>query len=520
MAKMKSLFTEDISQIPQDIPKELLNEIRAEYKGDEYCDEQYKKYSHLFPLKYSKLKEASKEYLTDILHASVVFFYKERLKLMNNKTYTDYRDLTRTLEVKSESVFDIDSKYLKRNNNGLGFLNSFIKEALLKVTFAGKSKKTLKELTDNYKHNFKIACKTLAFKTDLSLNHMFSTSKLVDTQTVSNFRPTSAIYIFLEYALKQSDEKDIYILVPSEGWLGRLLASFYLAWNYRDRNIHYHTIDPNPEVNRVFHEVVSVLNKYGNFFKVDNWFPLIHQHGSETEEARFRDTYNVQYDLIGTSPPYILGGKSTELYTRGWKISLNTGETITISENDTFELDTGKTVKGSELLFGAFFKHNNSIVQVISKEDTGQANKYKNTVQGADVFVRPTINNAYYNLKAGGYFWWNVADTRQAPTLEIDSVWSAFNAGFVLEDILFYELSRVPGGALQKDGSRKSIRDIKPNHEPVFIFRKHSGIENSVPRDWDTSKEPLTTGDWEALSKDRGIPNLLTYISEKFGYDF
>ena len=114
-------------------------------------------------------------------------------------------------------------------------------------------------------------------------------------------------------------------------------------------------------------------------------------------------------------------------------------------------LDCGKKVK--RLRSGDDFTYNGHKYRLVSKRNLGQSHSKASSNYGwNEVFFRPTVKNAKSNLADGGTMIWNVCDVRTHQTLEADVV------------------SRVPGGILQADGTRKSLRELKKPFEPVFIF--------------------------------------------------
>lgn len=71
-------------------------------------------------------------------------------------------------------------------------------------------------------------------------------------------------------------------------------------------------------------------------------------------------------------------------------------------------------------------------------------------------FLEPLIQNAFVALKPGKVFALNIADTPTAKTLQQTSVIIAQSVGFILEDVLGYQMA-------SNRGSKE---------EPIFIFRK------------------------------------------------
>lgn len=465
-------------EIKEKVGKELLKEIREdEWKGEDYCKEMYSKYGSRLPFRRSDFEHFKKDELIDIIHCMVEWVHINRENLYKVEKINE-RDLSNLLNTQIEMCYDEFDKALKTNGVGLSFINYFIKEKLLSVTVKGNGSNTVMDILDDYKKVYKVVIKTIQLvKTGIiTLNSILNTSRLVGTQTVSNFRPLSSAYIMYKYGiLKNKDKNELNFWIPSEGWLGRMLSSYYIAYNNPDKQINYISTDPSGDVVSSFWEAVEWLKDYGGISKVKNWHPEIRQHGSEVEEARFKVREDKMFDLIWTSPPYSLG---YEMYKDSYKIIAvdSKGKKVKIKDkndnylSEMYTMDDGKRVK--EINCGEKFVYCGEEYTLFSKRSLGQSHSKAITNNGwNEIFFRPTVRNCLENLYDSGTMIWNVANVRSHMTLEDDVKRICDEEGFTLIDTIKYSLSRVPGEAVV-DGKKVSIKEYKPNYEPVFIFEK------------------------------------------------
>ena len=92
-----------------------------------------------------------------------------------------------------------------------------------------------------------------------------------------------------------------------------------------------------------------------------------------------------------------------------------------------------------------------------SEEDTQSYKKFPTVEDWIENFLRKTIENCYYGLKAGGILAMNVANTRRIKTFEKDTVRLGIESGFKHTDTWKLQLSSQTG---------------TPKYEPIFIFQK------------------------------------------------
>lgn len=324
-----SLFGEEHSSV---ISKEDLTNIKESFSLS--IDEMYEKHKNRFPMPYAQLAKLPQSERIELAHAAIKFFRDNSAKVLKNKEHVDTKDLTNFLNTPIEKAYKND-EYLK-STKGLGFLNSFIKEYLLSVEVHGKGANVYERMKDD-KWMYKVICKTLSFSLDLAVQKIYSTMKLVDTQSISNIRPPSMAAIYHEFGIERTKgKKTLNILTSSEGWLGRLLASYYIAHHNPDRVVNYHTIDPNPNVAEAFQIVKEFLLSYGGVNKASNWKPVFHQCGSE-EDLDIPE--GMEFDIIGTSPPYGF----QEVYTAGREVTVKfedgTRKDMSIAENKFLVID-------------------------------------------------------------------------------------------------------------------------------------------------------------------------------------
>lgn len=482
-----NIFNNVTETVSEDIDwKAIAKDLKTNYKGDDYCIEQYEKYKHIYPLKEIQVREIVRkegiEKLRDIIHGAVVWFQTEQVYTKQELKTINTNDLFNFLN-NEKPVFDPATKELSRNNLGSDFLNYFIQDDMLDVVVATKANYSVKDIIDNKQRVFNAVCKLLVFQPLLTLSRIFASMKMTNgIQVVSNFRPMSAYYLYsmgLE-SMRVRGDNTLYIKVPSEGWLGRLLAAHKIAYDNPDINVVYDSIDPNIAVCKRFEEVCNYLqNELPGIRKIHNIKARIHPIGSETESAIFSNVYGYKYDVIGTSPPYF----DTETYTEGSIITLidltsDDEDTHRYANTETIESVTRGSITIDKLQVGEVIVKDNKQYQVSSKVKSGQSrNKTSGPKAWNETFLRPTFENNFKDLHDTGILWWNIANVRNHPTFCADSEKIALETGFVLTDTYKYKLSRVPGGITITDaeGNKKKVnlRDLKDNFEPVYIYKKH-----------------------------------------------
>lgn len=456
-----------------ELSPETMKYIKDNYKGEDYCKKQYDKLKDNFPVRFVDILYMDADLILDYMHASAYYLYDNRISLTGNKEL-DENNLIALLNRDIRFAFDEKTKELTKQGQGLGFLNSFIKEKLLSVTVANKGNKNVRERLQDIKYCYKVARKCISFKCDLSLQKLFASTKLVGGQSVSNFRPLASAYLMYKYGILEHPEKDtLNFWIPSEGWLGRLLSSYYIAYKFPNKQINYLSTDPSGDVVSSFWEMVEYLSNYG-IHPLTNWHAEIRQHGSDVEEANFHKNENKVFDLIWTSPPYSLGYEKYKDSYIMTALDANNKEVSIVDKNgnylsEEYKLDSGQKVK--EVVSGDDFIYRGNKYTLIRKRNVGQSSSKAITNFGwNERFFRPSVLNAKSNIAKGGTMIWNVANVITHKTLEDDVVRICQEEDFELIDTLKYSLSRTPGGII-KDGKRVALREIKPLYEPVFVFK-------------------------------------------------
>ncbi|NCB03805.1 MAG: hypothetical protein EOM67_16860, partial [Spirochaetia bacterium] len=223
-----------------EVDKKLLKSMKDKFLGAEYAEACYERLKSKLPFLLNQFKYMKEQEFVDALHASARYLQVKAEQVWGNKSEIDLRALANFLNTNLELVYDEEEKELVKNGQGLGFLNSFIKESLMAVTVVHKGPKSVKERLEDIAYCYKVCCKTLAFGADLTITRLGSSTRFVDAQVLSNFRPLASAWLMERYAVLPNMHKDeIWIWTSSEGWCGRLLSSYYIANKYRDKQIHY-----------------------------------------------------------------------------------------------------------------------------------------------------------------------------------------------------------------------------------------------------------------------------------------
>ena len=489
------------------------------YKGSPLLNEEsfkkaYDKYKGYLKTKFTILLHESNEDLSGIAMASAYnYFLKRDYFIKSREDKFDTRDLTNFLATNLNRVFDHKDKMVEQNKVGMVFLNSFVKTFITSTEVDGREGKNLNRTAGNWKQMYRSALKTMYLGEDMTAQNVFSTIRFSDgSQIPSNFRPLASAFIFNKYGLKANpNEKDIYLHCSSEGFLGRTLSTFYLAYNNPDKNIHYYTIDPNLQVVNAFYKLVNWLRE--NIAEVPNWFPIIHNIGSEVEEAHFYKRYGKVFHCSFTSPPYFDLEKYPETYilykaidfenkglVRDFKVNDKIKQLKYIQAVKLFKEDISAEIlyKGDEGKYEPFITvekfSENDLIQTSTREKKikelklgdvlgkrrlvvldkiGQSHQYTTFGSWNENFLRPTVKNISDSMNIKGHLILNVINIKSHTTLEEDTVSIAEDNNYRLVDTLKLKLSRVPGIVLLPDGTTKLLREYKQNWEPIFVFKKH-----------------------------------------------
>ena len=440
----------------------------------EYRDNQYDKYSHLFPIDFIRLAQYSGDELQDILIAYQNYIRKDLIRVFTTQsTKIMESDLSNFLNTKISTAYDPKTKELRNNPVGREYLKDYLRDIFYKTKRKTDFYSNPLDCLDNVRHIHKSIFLSIYFHKD---NTTFSIARIVqyiknsyNLGVVQNFRPLSSAVIIDRYAIQPNKtKKDITIICPSEGFFGRLLSTYYIAQLYPNHNIYYHTIDPNATLQEPFHKFCLKLKNLTPLFPIANWFPHFYCFGSETPRANFKETMNLEADLIWTSPPYF----ETELYvssvdmllTRTKDFDLNHKFITTLQpqskEHQLLQLE--KTLEIDKLKVGDTYTHNNDNYTILKISNDVQSHSIANSIEGwNELFFRCTCKNMFNSLRLGGYMCWNVANTRPHPTLGQDVVRICKEEGLTHIDTIFYSLPRRPAN-----------QSVKPPYEPVFVFQK------------------------------------------------
>lgn len=442
---------------------EILQRMKDSFiEDEEYHTEMYNKYFQQFrgePVDIDRLFSVHGE-------ATIreISYYLLELAKQNREEYAnpeiDYDDIKALLDTDLSRLPDI--KDLSATE-GLSFCDHFTKKARLQCPIVGKGNLTAYNLLfDNY-GLYKAVLKAMYFhRTRVTVKGLLRTSELI-CAVVSNFKPVVAAKIWYEYGVKKSEEQgDDYIALhcPSEGWLGRLLSSYKIAYDNPHKKVYYVSTDPNPIVNRAGHEMIKVLGAYHD---LPNWFPELHMTGSENFTQLPSGT-NHKYHVSFTSPPYF----NTEQYMQGFKVSLSCGNLLTLADNeqvlikaqsrwdDDYHCDVPELEQGMHLV-----EHGSTITRI---DKTGQSwDTHSSQSEWRINFLLATYNCLKQIVQPGGHIITNIANVKTYMDLEQDTVRSGEEAGLEYLGETWYKLSRKPS---KNPGSEITAR----KGEPMFVF--------------------------------------------------
>ena len=397
--------------------------------------------------------------------------------LVSKDTTPNIKDLNNLLKAHPTSI--IDGVKLKRNTNGLKFINHYVKEYIIgtKVEIGGSGRKTMTDAHQDHSFIYKSVIKMMKMNIDISRNNIYGFFKIASIQVPSNFKPLVASALWHKWGIEQlpKNQKELNIFCPSEGWTSRLLSSYKIAQNNPHIQVNYYTVDPNPQVKSAYELMVKFLSEYGGFNKIKNWHTHYYFGGSQDEDAIPSDVKG-KIDIAGTSPPYF---GTSEKY--GYNVALHGLKPI--DENIHVNVDGTDVHLGDLAIVLATtttekLKQGENEYQIVKTNDLKE--NYQNTEdlqyfweasQSSNIdsytgwketFLRPTIENIYKNLRDGGYMWINIANVKTNQEMEADTVQISIDSGFEHHETMEMLISRSPA---LKDKN-------KLPYEPVFIFKK------------------------------------------------
>jgi hypothetical protein len=447
---------------------EILEKFKDNFNPDpEYHKSMYDKY---FPIYKKEGIDADRLFSVSGEEElrEVTYFAMYRAKLtVNSFIYLepDFVDLKNLLDMDLERLPDLSQLSLTQ---GLSFCDHFTKKGRLSTPIAGKGNaQAINLLTDDY-GLYKATLKAFYFhKKNVTSKAVLRTVELL-VPVVSNFRPLSACKIWYDYAVKQALEEGrdyVALHVPSEGWLGRLLSSYKIAYDYQQLTVYYVSTDPNPIVNREGNRMIEMLRSYHN---LENWKPILYMEGSENFDRVHPEMQKrgIKFDVSFTSPPYF----NTEKYQRGYVFSLfgmettlvkSEDEIVTVRAINSYEKD--KELLASDVEQGMELLINGEYHRVTSISITGQSwDKNASQAEWRINFLLATYKCLSRIVKPGGHVITNIANVNTYMTLEADTVKSMKEAGLTYLREEFYKLSRKPS-------KNKESEITARKGEPVFF---------------------------------------------------
>jgi hypothetical protein len=342
----------------------------------------------------------------------------------------NYEDLDKFLSINIDSVYKKSKKEFRKLKYGIKFLDTFTRKYYTNVlNHHGGA------LEDNLISIFEVCNISLHLATPetiMNTGRYFSTYTHGSTknrfQFASNFNPLISAYLFFTYGVKSADERNSDIVnlhSSSEGWLGRLLASYYTARRNPKKIINYESIDPNIKVVEAFNNLCDILQQ-DKKYHLKNWFPKIILGGSEEATS-----YSIKkIDCSFTSPPYL----DLEKYPDTYSLEFENIETVKLlSELNIIELES-KKVKTKDLHIGDKIKGLGVITKITKLPQC--STKYRKARTWNNNFAKPTMENIYNSSSNTSYFIWNVVNNSKHKTMVDDSVEIAREVGYDLIDTL------------------------------------------------------------------------------------
>ena len=246
-------------------------------------------------------------------------------------------------------------------------------------------------------------------------------------QPAVNFPPLTARYLYEHYTNHIEQDEPLNIYDPSSGWGGRILGAMSSL-----KRIHYIGTDPNTD--NYIHEISKTRYEYvadffnnevletNEFWEEDQNTYHLFQDGSEFigNNPEFQ-SYKGKLDLVFTSPPYF----DREQYSE--------------DEEQSFKL-------------------------------------YPKYDSWRDDFLKPTLTNAYENLREDRYLLWNIADIKigkdKYHPLEQDSIDILLSLGAEYHGKLKMLMTSMVGVDQSNVKNAVKINGTYLKYEPIFIFYK------------------------------------------------
>jgi hypothetical protein len=245
-------------------------------------------------------------------------------------------------------------------------------------------------------------------------------------QPAVNFPPLTARYLYEHYTNHIKQDEPLNIYDPSSGWGGRILGAMSSL-----KRIHYIGTDPNTdnyidELSKSRYEYVADFFNYevlesNRFWEEDQNTYHLFQDGSEFigNNPEFQ-SYKGKLDLVFTSPPYF--------------------------DREQYSEDKEQSFK------------------LYPKYDSWR-----------DDFLKPTLTNAYENLREDRYLLWNIADIKVGKNyhpLEQDSIDILLSLGAEYKGKLKMLMTSMVGVDQSNVKNAVKINGTYLKYEPIFIFYK------------------------------------------------
>ena len=453
----------------KDKMRSLVLAMRDREPEDVEFERMYNKYKKHIMFRASDIRGKDSEYITNVLMAGAYALKKDMPKFVNQTTL-DNSDIDSFLNFNLQELYIPKEKSFRKLRNGMKFVDSFTRKYYTNV------KEGAKATEDSLINMFEVACISLHIappKTRMTTTRLFSTythaSKGAAKQFAQNFNMLIATYLFSYYGLKSMKARGdttLYLHSSSEGWLGRMVASFKVAINNPNIKVVYKSLDPNIAVVEAFEDCKKYLLKK---YRIKNWDATIYNQGSEEDNICKLDSKETFIDCSFTSPPYL----DLENYPDTEIISLSTGQELRISHLETILIENRGLISAKDIRVGdTIAKDYKGVkskgVKVARLSKTNQcASMYKTPRRFDELFLRPTVKNIYDSNYKGGYLILNVVNNGKHKTMEKSTTDICREQGYTLKETLKLGLTRKPG----KAGDIR-LADAKKPYEPIFIFQK------------------------------------------------
>ena len=226
------------------------------------------------------------------------------------------------------------------------------------------------------------------------------------------FPPFHAKFFADRYLPKDGD---CLVVDPCAGWGGRLLGTLCVK---RKAKVTYIGIDPETRNQEAYETLQGLYNKYlKQELKAERQSEIFYLPFERWIKSKQANSLFGKADLVITSPPYFVA----EIY------------------ND--------------------------------KNLDQSANKYQKYEKWRDSFYKPLVQGAFDLLKPGGTFVLNIANVKEATTLEKDARALSKEVGFRYKEFFKLAMSTTPGVG-GKSKHKVSVNGTSYKFEPCFVFKK------------------------------------------------